>query len=68
MVLRNIYINNKVFVAKLSNTVENKILIAIGHYLQGGSVSVPFTGTAYRVIYFKLISKKINQDTSTVST
>ena len=33
-------------------------------YYTGGSVSAPFTGTAYTVKYFKLIPKEINQDTS----
>ena len=31
-----------------------------------GSVSAPFTGTAYRVTYFKHISKDINYDTMQV--
>ena len=35
-------------------------------YIQGGSVSALFMETAYRVKYFKLIPKEINQDTSTV--
>ena len=30
-------------------------------YTQAGSVSAAFTGTAYRVKYFKPIPKKINQ-------
>ena len=34
--------------------------------IQGGSVNAPFTGTAYRVKYFKPIPKQSNQDTSTV--
>ena len=37
-----------------------------GTHIEGGSVSAPFTGTAYRVKYFKPINKEINQDTSTV--
>ena len=36
--------------------------------IQDGSVSAPFTGTAYRVKYFKPIPKEINHDTSTVYT
>ena len=31
-------------------------------YIQGGSVSALFTGTAYRVQYFKLTPKETNQD------
>ena len=34
--------------------------------IHGGSVNAPFTGTAYRVKYFKPIPKKKYQDTSTV--
>ena len=34
-------------------------------YIQDGSVSAPYTGIAYRVKYFKLIPKEINQDNST---
>ena len=33
--------------------------------MQGGSVSAPFTGTAYRVKYLKPIPKEINHDNST---
>ena len=33
-------------------------------FIQGGSVSAPFTGTAYRVKYFKPIPKEFNQDIS----
>ena len=35
-------------------------------FIQSGSVSTPFTGTAYRVKYFKPIPKEIDQDTLTV--
>ena len=38
----------------------------ICYIIQDGSVCAPFTGAAYRVKYFKPITKEINQDTSTV--
>ena len=41
--------------------------VSIIYFIQGGSVSAHFTGTALRVKYFKSINpKEINQDTSTV--
>ena len=30
--------------------------------IQGGNVSTPFTGTPYRIKYFKYIPKEINQE------
>ena len=38
------------------------------YIIQDGRDSAPFTKTAYRVTYFKLIPKEINQDASTVWT
>ena len=37
-------------------------------HIEGGSVSAPFTGKAYRIKYLKLIPKKINEDNSTIKT
>ena len=52
-----------------SNTITDTKFILVTllmlAYIQGGSVCAPFTGTAYRLIYFKPILKEINQDTST---
>ena len=41
-------------------------MLHIIKYIEGGSVSAPFTGSAYRVKYFKPIPKEINQNTSTL--
>ena len=49
----------------LFNPVNKYLLNKLLKY-KGGSVSAPFTGTVYRVKYFKHIPKEINQDTSTV--
>ena len=49
----------------LSSNNSYKIKIP---YIQGGRGSAAFTETAYRVKYFKPISKEINQDASTVWT
>ena len=48
--------------------ISNDITLIIVSRIQVGSVSAPFTGTAYWAKYFKPIPKEINQDTSTVKT
>ena len=40
-----------------------KITLFLFQHVLDGSVSAPFTETAYRVKYFKPIPKEINQDT-----
>ena len=54
----------KPLIAKIS--ASNKTLQVYNISIQDGSVSAPFTGTLYRVKYFKPIPKEIDQDTSIV--
>ena len=51
------------------NHDDGYYLLIVGALLPPPSSSItPFTGTAYRVKYFKPIPKEINQDASTVWT
>ena len=56
---KNIFFHTIINITQFSFTISNFVI-------QSGSVSAPFTGTPYRVKYFKPISKEINQYISTV--